>query len=104
MDEEMRKEFEDIFPIPKNCIRCGDGYAVTSYSAWDADCYVQKWIGWKAAREAMKPIKLPDMEDFKGIEVQWDGENETAYDALLEDDYKEAVVAAIQQAGYKVEE
>lgn len=35
----MREKFEAKFPIPSQCVRCGNGYAATGYNAWDAHNY-----------------------------------------------------------------
>jgi len=59
---------------------------------------------WKASRESMKAIKLPDTSCFESIEESWDGENETTHEVFYKNDYKEAVIDAITSAGYKVEE
>lgn len=45
-----RDEFEAVFPMPPDTIRCGEGYAVTSYNAWKGMEFCAKWKGWKAAR------------------------------------------------------
>ena len=55
---DLRDEFEAMFPIPRHCERCGDGYAVTEYDAWEAIEYQATWKGFKAARNSLK-IKLP---------------------------------------------
>ncbi len=55
---KSREEFEEKFPMPKHVIRCGSGYAVTSYSAWEANSYLDLWVGWQAARESLV-IDLP---------------------------------------------
>lgn len=91
MNEEMRKEFEvwilssdynnSVNPsiISKN----KDGsYESETAQAW--------WCAWKASREAMKPIKLPDATF----------ETPSGDGAFRED----AVIEAIQQAGYEVAE
>ncbi|ELY2036755.1 DUF551 domain-containing protein [Enterobacter hormaechei] len=46
---DPRDVFENVFPIPKHVIRCGNGYACTEYSAWGAHDFIQKWEGWSAA-------------------------------------------------------
>ena len=55
---QSQKEFEAKFPMPKNCTRCGDGYAPTSYSAWEAQEYVALWKGWQASRQSLV-VELP---------------------------------------------
>jgi len=64
---QSQKEFEAKFPMPNNCARCGDGYAPTSYSAWEAQEYVTLWKGWQASRQALV-IELPPL--MKGIDEQ----------------------------------
>lgn len=51
---DMQEAFEAKFPMPANCTRYSGGYSPTSYSAWDAQAYVQKWEGWKAAYAALQ--------------------------------------------------
>ncbi|EYS89528.1 hypothetical protein CF68_33100 [Cupriavidus sp. SK-4] len=48
----MREAFEKKFPMPSQCIRCGDGYAATGYNAWEAQAYCSMWKGWQAAYAA----------------------------------------------------
>ncbi len=55
---KSREEFEKQFPIPKHVIRCGTGYAVTSYGAWEANSYLDLWKGWLAGRESIE-VELP---------------------------------------------
>lgn len=45
---DERAAFEAKFPMPADCVRCGDGYAATDYNAWTAHEYCQKWRGWQA--------------------------------------------------------
>ena len=88
MSEEMRKEFEDWIisnnkniDIPNFIMKNDNGAYVDHHTA-------MLWIGWKASREAMKPIKLPDATF----------ETPSGDNALRED----AVIDAIYAAGYKV--
>lgn len=46
--EQERKAFEEKFPIPENCIWCGDGYAPTEFHAWEAKRCAQMFVGWLA--------------------------------------------------------
>ena len=83
MNEEMRKEFEEW---------CKQQWFVNLETK--NDVYISSktnilWLAWKASREAMKPIKLPDATF----------ETPSGDSAFRED----AVIEAIQQAGYKVE-
>lgn len=54
-----RDEFEAVFPMPPDTIRCGEGYAVTSYNAWQGMEFCAKWKGWKAARDTAKQAAVP---------------------------------------------
>lgn len=49
---DEREAFEKVFPTPSHCQRCGDGYAATSYNAWEAHNHIERWKGWQA-RAAM---------------------------------------------------
>ena len=89
MSEEMRKEFEEwavshqytIRPAVTNCgVIIDEKYGHHSVQI--------AWESWKASREAMKPIKLPDATF----------ETPSGDNALRED----AVIDAIYAAGYKV--
>jgi len=65
------------------------------------------WIGWKASRETMRAIKLPDIYDNKFYcdnYVQNSFGDEVLVDTFKKDDYKASVDKAITSAGYKVEE
>ena len=82
MNKEMRKEFEEWCKQQwfVNLETVNDFYISTKTNIlWDA---------WKASREAMKPIKLPE-STF---------ETPSGDNALRED----AVYEAIESAGYKV--
>lgn len=50
-----REAFEAKFPMPSSCVRCGDGYASTGYSAWDAQNYIHKWEAWQARAALSQP-------------------------------------------------
>lgn len=52
-ESDPRDAFESVFPMPKYVVRCGAGYAVTAYSAWGANDFVERWEGWNACRAAM---------------------------------------------------
>lgn len=55
MDEvDPRDAFEKLFPLPVFCIRCGTGYASTSFNGWDANKHQDRWEGWKAAMALME--------------------------------------------------
>ena len=88
-EEQMHKEFEDLVVGMKD----SQGMSYSLYS--ENGVYVFKntydlWVGFKLAHQTMKPIKLPMLC------VTSDGPSKY----LLQ--YE--VIAAIQQAGYKVEE
>ena len=95
MNKEMRKEFER-FMFDFLGVDVGGNRGITpsghdGYVFEDDDstmvCTVS-WLSWKASREAMKPIKLPDATF----------ETPSGDNALRED----AVIDAIYAAGYKV--
>ena len=88
MNEEMRKEFEKWFS--SYCDARGFNYSFETllngeYARWPEH---NAFLGWKASREAMKPIKLP----------MWCMTSDGPSKYLLQ--YE--VIEAIQQAGYKV--
>ena len=93
MNEEMRKEFEEFWGnyCEKRGVNCNLARLINDeYASWPEH---NAYVGWKASREAMQPIKLPTK--MKNTQEQ------ACYyynDAI--DECKEA----IQQAGYKVEE
>ena len=92
-EEQMREEFEAVWaeimrgddvtgrPPTRSRINPDEYCGGAAQFAW-------KW--WQASREAMKPIKLPDATF----------ETPSGDSAFRED----AVIEAIQQAGYKVAE
>jgi hypothetical protein len=61
---KQREAFEAKFPMPSQCIRCGDDYAATGYNAWEAQAYCSMWEGWKAAWQASRAAAL---EEAAGI-------------------------------------
>ena len=86
-EEQMRKEFEELVVGMK------DSHNIPYHLDRYEDDYVYKntydlWTGFKLAHQAMKPIKLPDATF----------ETPSGDSAFRED----AVIDAIQQAGYKV--
>ena len=91
MNEEMRKEFEEWFS--GYCNDRGFNYSFAAllngeYASWPEH---NAFLGWKASREAMRPIRLPTrLKDN-------DTEDCYAYNLAI-DDCKEA----IESAGYKV--
>lgn len=61
--EEVRRElFESIWPMPSNCMRCGNTYAATSYNAWQAAEFINRWEGFNKALDAVE-IQLPFSND-----------------------------------------
>lgn len=59
--EEVRRElFESIWPMPSNCMRCGNTYAATSYNAWQAAEFINRWEGFNKALDAVE-IQLPGL-------------------------------------------
>jgi hypothetical protein len=49
--------FEALFPMPRDCTRCGERYAATHFNAWDAHAYVNKFDGFKAAYALVESTK-----------------------------------------------
>lgn len=43
-----REKFESVFKLPRAITVCGNGYAPTSYGAWDAHTFIARWEGWCA--------------------------------------------------------
>lgn len=72
-DSDPRDAFEVVFPMPKYVQRCGAGYAATSYSAWNAHDFVQKWEGWKACRAAMLQGKADGTLTNEDTKQAWTG-------------------------------
>lgn len=60
---KSQSDFEATFPIPRHVIRCGAGYAVTSYGAWEANSYLDLWKGWLAGRESIE-VELPTQDEY----------------------------------------
>nr|WP_279089138.1 hypothetical protein [Comamonas thiooxydans] len=57
---DERDAFESKFPMPADCVRCGTGYAPTSYNGWRANDHVSRWEGWQArAALAATPAAAP---------------------------------------------
>ena len=77
---KSQSDFEATFPIPRHVIRCGAGYAVTSYGAWEANSYLDLWKGWQAGRESilveLPPRKSADRESEKYPDM-------TMYEAMM---------------------
>ena len=92
MNEEMRKEFIKQFLqyTGVNIFFDDHGFPSVDGISIITNVSVQyAWWAWQTSREAMKPIKLPDATF----------ETPSGDSAFRED----AVIEAIQQAGYKVE-
>ena len=43
-----REKFESVFKLPRSIMVRGNGYAPTSYNAWDAHTFIARWEGWCA--------------------------------------------------------
>lgn len=70
MDEvDPRDAFEKLFPLPVFCIRCGTGYASTSFNGWDANKHQDRWEGWKAAMALMesRTVTAPQSDYFASL-------------------------------------
>lgn len=71
---DPRDAFEKLFPLPVFCIRCGTGYASTSFNGWEANKHQARWEGWKAAMALMESravtVKLPERYDVETYPLQ----------------------------------
>lgn len=47
--DQQRAAFEALFPVPENCVWCGNGYLPAEYNAWDAINYAERFKGFQAA-------------------------------------------------------
>lgn len=98
---DPRDAFEKQFPLPVFCIRCGDGYASTSFNGWDANKHKARWEGWKAAMALMESrtvtVKLPDYAD-NGVGETWDDGFNSGIDSTCD-----ALRSALTAAGIKLE-
>ncbi|CAJ0900485.1 hypothetical protein R6138_04462 [Ralstonia thomasii] len=60
MDEKtiaaLREVFEAKFPIPRDCIWTGKGYAATAYGAWNAHKHIDRWEGFLACYQHLAPM------------------------------------------------
>ena len=65
VEDVRRAAFEAIWPMPENCIRCGNTYAATSYKAWQAVEFIHRWEGFNAALDAVE-IHLPEPHSTNG--------------------------------------
>jgi hypothetical protein len=48
-EPDLRDAFERIYPMPPDCMRCGDSYAATSFNAWRAHEFIARFDGYRAA-------------------------------------------------------
>ncbi|WP_244105821.1 DUF551 domain-containing protein [Burkholderia ambifaria] len=79
-----REEFEAIFPMPPDCVWTGNGYAATSYNAWETHTFIARFEGWKAGRrttpdrEAWISVdkRLPPQETGVLVAAQFDHAND----------------------------
>ena len=97
MNEEMRKEFEkwiisnnNNIAVPNFIMKNDNGAYVDPYTA-------MLWEAWKASREAMKPIKLPDF-----INPEVDDRGLSLREMAIHMDVLKECRQAIESAGYKV--
>ena len=67
--------FERVFPMPEGCMRCGDTYAPTEYSAWAVSAFIERFKGWQAARRA-QPTPPAVVEPLEPVVSNVDGINE----------------------------
>ena len=96
MNEEMRKEFEEWCKQQwfVNLETVNDFYISTKTNIlWDA---------WKASRQAMRPIKLPNEIEIDLIGDMVANSHQNSYSEGYNDALKD-VETAINEAGYKAE-
>lgn len=98
MNEEMRKKFEEFCKLNLFVSLDVDGDGNFS-NRETKDKFILWRLAWKASREAMNPIKLPE----PAIRYEWSQDWECGYADGSEMSISECK-KAIQQAGYKVEE
>ena len=87
--------FERVFPMPEGCMRCGDTYAPTEYSAWAASAFIERFKGWQAARRAQPtpPAVVEPMTDEQiDTAIQQHGDPVATYRKLH--DFARAIEAA----------
>ncbi|WP_377647324.1 hypothetical protein [Pseudomonas aeruginosa] len=104
MEQAMRQEFEDRFPIPEGLEwRDTDYFPVQTDNvhvyvalAGVAARYTSMWEAWKASRAALR-VELPDRRD----PLNWTGDDENPRSAGF-NDCLESVTEALQQAGIEV--
>ena len=99
--DKCREEFE-AWIIKLNVTRRVPNFIIKN----DNGAYVDPqtadlWIAWKASRESMKAIELPDQADYFSSEYDNDGNEILGFDI---DCYSSDVIDAITSAGYKAEE
>ncbi|MEQ1005350.1 hypothetical protein ABLT12_30060 [Pseudomonas aeruginosa] len=104
MEQAMRQEFEDRFPIPEGIEWCDTDYFPVQTDnvhvyvalAGVAARYTSMWEAWKASRAALR-VELPERRD----PLNWTGDDENprsaGFNACLE-----RVTEALQQAGIEV--
>ena len=94
MNEEIRKEFEGFWInyCANRGVNCNLARLINGeYASWPEH---NAYVGWKASREAMKPIKLPKSEYAYHV---------AQHEMTAVIDLNECR-EAIKLAGYKVEE
>ena len=98
--DKSREEFEVWFKeyCEENGIQC-------YLKVMDIGCYLSSFTeacfeSWKASRENMKAIELPDQADYFSSEYDNDGNDILGFDI---ESYSSDFIDAITSAGYKVE-
>ncbi|HEJ1114437.1 TPA: hypothetical protein SLU31_002211 [Pseudomonas aeruginosa] len=103
MEQAMREEFEDRFPVPEGIEwRPGDYFPIHTENVHEyigrcgrASRYADMWAAWKASRAALR-VELPEQRigalSVDGQPRYVDGWN----------DYRDRVTEALQQAGIEV--
>lgn len=98
---DPRDAFEKLFPLPVFCVRCGTGYASTSFNGWEANKHQARWEGWKAAMALLESrtvtVKLPEYRNSPDMHTK------QYYEVIGFNQGLDACVEALAAAGINVE-
>lgn len=86
-EEQMRKEFEEWIVISNSTGRVPNFIMKNENGEYVDRQTTDLWISWKASRESMEAVKLPDLNAM-----------------CISTTAKNKIISAITSAGYKVEE
>ncbi|ERU66892.1 TPA: hypothetical protein N1977_003029 [Pseudomonas aeruginosa 7D9A] len=107
MEQAMREEFEDRFPVPEGIEwRPGDYFPIHTENVHEyigrcgrASRYADMWAAWKASREALR-VELPD-DGIEDCQRDWPNSCRDNFDT----GYcyaTDRITQALQQAGIEV--